>query len=418
MPVHCDVANISQHLGRAVAALFKGEQFRRLVDEFGVVRIVEERRVFQQIFHKGDVGADATDTEFTQGAVHAGNRLFGGLRLGCDLDQQAVIIACDHPAGIGGAAVQTDAHARCLAKGGDTTIVGNKVVLRVFGRDAGLQGMAVQLHIGLGRFASRLCKGLALGDQDLRPHNINAGDFFGHGVFDLHTWIDLDEIEFVVFHIHEEFDGAGAFVIHMGADFAAQITNFGALFFGQIGGRRAFNDLLVAALDRTVTFKQVVNLAVFVAQNLHLDVAGLDDHLFKITLAIPKGRFGLAATLKDFFLKLFFGIDCPHATPAAAPRRLEHQRISHLGRLFAHQIHVVAQDFGGGNNRHACLDRDVTCAGFVAKRAHGFGTRADKGDAVLFTRVDKIGVLRQQAIARMDRIRARCFGHADDLVDA
>ena len=34
--------------------------------------------MFEQIFHKRDICADTTDTEFTQGAIHPSNSLFGG----------------------------------------------------------------------------------------------------------------------------------------------------------------------------------------------------------------------------------------------------------------------------------------------------------------------------------------------------
>ena len=86
----------------------------------------------------------------------------------------------------------------------------------------------------------------------IRICDVDAGDLFGDGVFDLHAGVDLDEIELAVVHIHQELDGAGAFVIHMGADLAAQLADLRALLIAEIGGRRALHHLLVAALDRAV----------------------------------------------------------------------------------------------------------------------------------------------------------------------
>ena len=115
--------------------------------------------------------------------------------------------------------------------------------------------MAVQLDIRLGRLPCRLGDGLALGDQDLGLYDVDAGDFLGHGVFNLNPRIYLDKIELTVVHIHEEFDGARTFIVHMSADFSAQFANLGTLFVAEVGGGCAFDNLLVAALNRTISFK-------------------------------------------------------------------------------------------------------------------------------------------------------------------
>ena len=62
--------------------------------------------------------------------------------------------------------------------------------------------------------------------------------------------------------------------------------------------------LLVAALHGAVALKQVIHAHRGVAEDLHLDVAGADDHLFKVALAIAKGGFGLAAAFEHLFLSL------------------------------------------------------------------------------------------------------------------
>ena len=81
---------------------------------------------------------------------------------------------------------------------------------RVLGGDPALNGVAVELHVVLRGDAGGLHEALALGDEDLRAHDVDAGDLFGHGVFDLHAGIDLDEVESAGFHVHEELDGVPA----------------------------------------------------------------------------------------------------------------------------------------------------------------------------------------------------------------
>ncbi len=374
--------------------------------------------MFQQVLDKGDVGRHAPDAEFTQGAVHPGNRRIGGLRMGGDLDQKTVVIARDHAAGIGRAAVKADAHAGGLAEGGDAAVIGDEIVLRVLGRDPGLQGVTVEADILLRGFASRLGQGLALSDADLRLHDVDIGDLFGDRMFDLHTRVHFDEVELTAVHIHQEFDRAGTFIIDVLADLVTQLANFFALFGAQVGGRGAFHDLLVAALDRAVALEEVVHVAMFVAQDLHLDMAGAQDHFLQVAFAIAKGRFGLATAFEHLFFQLFGLEDRAHAAATTAPACLEHERIADLFGLAADFIHVVAQNLGRGDDRHTGLDRDAPRAGLVAEGAHGLGLGADEGDAVGDAGIDEIGVFAEQAIAGMDRIGTAFLRHANDLVDA
>ena len=317
--VHRDIGDIGQDLGRPVAPLFKGEKVGRRVDELGGIAVIQKGRMFQQVDDKFDVRRHAADTEFAQRPVHPRNRLFRRLRMCRHLDEKAVIIARDDAARIGRAAIQPDAIAGGRAVGRQAAIVGDEVVQRVFGGDAALHGVAVQFDIGLRGHPGRLRQGLALFDQDLGLHDVDAGHLLGDGVFDLNAGIHLDEVEFLIVHIHQEFDGARAFILHMGADFPGHFANIGALGLGQIGGRGAFHDFLVAPLHGAVTLPQVPNIALLVAQDLHFDVAGAQDHLFQIALAIAKGGLGLAAALADFQLQLIFRQDRAHTAPAAAP---------------------------------------------------------------------------------------------------
>ena len=63
----------------------------------------------------------------------------------------------------------------------------------------------------------------------------------------------------------------------------------------EIGGRRAFHDLLVAPLHRTIAFPQVIDLALLVAEDLDLEVLGPADKSLEKDLRIAEGilRFRL-----------------------------------------------------------------------------------------------------------------------------
>ena len=179
--------------------------------------------------------------------------------------------------------------------------------------------MAFQADVILRGCASGFDKGFAFRDQDLGADDVDARDFLCHRMLHLHTRIDFDEVESAAFHIHQEFDSTGAFIVHMGADFLAEVAQFFALRRRQIGGRRTLHHFLVAPLHRAIALPQVVHLAVLVAEDLHLHMAGAQDHLFEITFAIAKGGFGFAPAFPNFLFQFIGPLDGAHAASAAAP---------------------------------------------------------------------------------------------------
>ena len=89
--------------------------------------------------------------------------------------------------------------------------------------------MAIEPDVFLPGDAGRFRQRLAFRNQDLGADDVDAGHLLGDGVFDLHTGVHLDEVEASGLHIHQEFDGAGAFIADMSADAPAQFADFGAL---------------------------------------------------------------------------------------------------------------------------------------------------------------------------------------------
>ncbi len=277
--------------------------------------------------------------------------------------------------------------------------------------------MAVKPHIGLRLGPRRLGDRLAFGDLDLGLHDIDARHLFGDGMFDLNARIDLDEEERTGVDVHQELDRACAFIADMGADAFAKVADVAALGVGQIGRGGAFDDLLVAPLDGAVAFIEVIDRAVLVAEDLHLDMACAQDHLFKIALAVAEGGLGLAPPFAHLVGQFLGPVDRAHAPPAAAPGRFQHKGIADLGGLLLHKLHVVAQHLGRRDHWHAGLDRHAAGGCLVSQGPHRRGLGADEGDARCVTGLDEIGVLGQQAVSRMNRIRAAVPRDADDLRD-
>ena len=112
------------------------------------------------------------------------------------------------------------------------------------------------------------------GDEDLRAHQVDAGDALGDRVLHLDARVHLDEEPVVLVHVIEELDGAGVVV----ADALGQRDGGVAKLLAddriEIHGRGDLDDFLIAALHRAVALVKVDDVAVLVAEDLHLDVLG------------------------------------------------------------------------------------------------------------------------------------------------
>ena len=63
---------------------------------------------------------------------------------------------------------------------------------------------------------------------------------------------------------------------------------------GEVGGGRLFENLLVVALDRAIALEEVDDIAVLVACNLNLKMAGALHQLFDQQGGVAKGGLRLA----------------------------------------------------------------------------------------------------------------------------
>ena len=143
--IHLYLGDVLEQLGGTVAAHVDVEELGSLVNELGVARPGPEGGVGQNVGDEGDVGLNAPDVLLTQGPGGPAAGPLKGVVPGGDLYQQRVIIGGDHRAGVGVAAVQTDAEAAAGAVGGDLAGVRGEVVGRVLGGHPALDGVAVHV---------------------------------------------------------------------------------------------------------------------------------------------------------------------------------------------------------------------------------------------------------------------------------
>jgi len=133
-----------------------------------------------ELIQEAQVGDHAAHAELPQRTVHARDGFLRRGRPGGHLDQQRVVGARDDRAGVGGAGIQPDAEAGRAAVGGDLAVVGDEVVFGILAGDAALQRVGADADVGLARHAALgRADALAVGDADLRLHQVDAGRALG-----------------------------------------------------------------------------------------------------------------------------------------------------------------------------------------------------------------------------------------------
>src|SRR5439155_9159696 len=133
--------------------------------------------------------------------------------------------------------------------------------------------------------------------------------------------------------------------------------------------RRLFQHFLVPALDRALALAERINVAVFVGEQLNLDVTGPLQVALEEEALVPESGFGLAPGCGNGVCELGRLADDSHPSPATTRDRLDHQREADLLRL-ARRQHRDAGFLG----RPFGLE-------LVATAAKRLGCRADEGEA-------------------------------------
>ena len=251
------------------------------------------------------------------------------------------------------------------------------------------------------------------GDADLLADDVDAGDLLADGVLDLHAGVHFHEIHLALGQ--QELHGAGVLVAHRLRRAYCQVADIGALLRGQLRAWGNLDELLVAPLDRTVTLEQVHHIAVAVGEDLRLDMFGVDDAFFQEHIGAAEGLGCLGNHPWPGLLQLGLRVAAADAAPAAAGGGLEHHRITDAGG-FGQCLRQIGQiALGTRGDRHAGGDHAAPRLGLVSHAADHLGARADKADAALGADACQLGVLREKAVTRMQRIAAGFHRQIDQL---
>ena len=159
-----------------------------------------------------------------------------------------------------------------------------------------------------------------------------------------------------------------------------------------------------------------------IAEDLDLDVARLRDVAFEIDTRIGEARLSSIGAALERALDLRLFVNDLHANAAATADRFDDDGITDFARDplgVRDSFRSVDRDrlVGSGNRSGIGFERHVTRLHLVAKGIEDIGGRSDERRAGIGDRACECGFLAQEAVARMDRVRARVAQRFQDRVD-
>ena len=236
-------------------------------------------------------------------------------------------------------------------------------------------------------------------------------------MLDLQARVHLEKVEGAV-AVEQELDGAGVAVAdrlrseHRGLAHAPPQVG--------IDHRRGglLEHLLVSALKRALALAQRHHASMLIAQHLDLDVTRLDHVALDVDRTVTEAGFGLGARGAEGRGQVFGPVDATHALAATARGRLDHDREADARRLVLGSLAVGDRILAAGHHRYAGVDHQPPALDFRAHGCDGRRRRTDEGDATRRAGRSEVGILGQEAIARMHGIGADTLGEVDDGVAA
>ncbi len=410
--VHRRLGEVAEDPGAAVGRAAALQQVRPLVDEARGDPAGAEVGVVEHRGEERQVRRDAADAELGDGPPGPADGVREGVAVAGELDQHGVEVRADLGRDVR-APVEPDTWSARRAVGADHARVRPEAVGRVLGGDPALQRGAVdmdllllQVHLGQ-RHAGR--------DPELGDHQVAAGDLLGDGVLDLDARVHLDEHVLPAL-VEQELHRAGVDV----ADVAGERDGVGADAVAdtrvQVLGRGDLDHLLVAPLQGAVALVEVHDSARGVGEDLHLDVPRVDHGALQEHRRVAERGLRLAHGGRDGLAQLPRLVDAAHPAPAAARHRLDEQREAQLVRRRDELLDLRGRR-RRPEHRQARLPGGGDGAGLVAGQVQHLRRRPDERDAGVRTGLRQIGVLRQESVSGVDRVRARPPGSGDHLVD-
>src|ERR1041384_6904514 len=181
--------------------------------------------------------------------------------------------------------------------------------------------------------------------------------------------------------------------------------------------RTLFNNLLMAALNRTLPLEQVNKLAVVISENLNFDMPRSLDVFFNQQRSAPKTLLGFATGRFNRVYKLTLIANDSHAFAAAARRSFDQNGQADFNSYLTEDLNRLIFTVIAWNNRHTCRSHQLAGRALQPHLANRIRLRADEGDIRGFAGLGEIGDLGKKAVTRMNRVGAGSSGGINDSID-
>ena len=361
--------------------------------------------MIDDIFHERNIRFHAADPKLPQRAVHALACLRQVCSPGRHFDQQRIVISSQNRARISRSAIQANTKTRRRTVGGNFSVVGRKIIRRIFGGDAALQRGTIQRNFFLRRQRQRrFMQMMPLRHQDLRAHQVDAGNHLRHGVLHLNARIHFDEIKLRGVHVIQKLHGPGVAVSGLAGQFHRGRAQFFADARRKIRRRRYFDHFLMAALHRAVAFVQMHQPAVLVAENLHLQVTSAGEIFLQENGAIAKSGTRFSLRFLQQAVQFAGIVNDAHPAPAAAHGGFHHHRVANFRRSFVRGSSGFYRLSGARQHGHARRSGQAARRRFVAQQFQELRRRADKFYPRRFAGARERRIFGQKSVAGMDGI--------------
>ena len=232
-------------------------------------------------------------------------------------------------------------------------------------------------------------------------------------MLDLQPGVHLEEVEAAV-RADDQLHRAGAVIADRRRQPHCLLAHLAAHLGRHERGRRFLDDLLVPPLDRAFALAQIDDVAMAVAEHLDLDVARLLDELLDEHAVVAEARQPLALGGVEALAHLGLAPREAHALAAAAGRGLHHHRIADLPGDPDRMLGVRDLADEARHHRDARELRQLLRFDLVAHRRDGGGRRPDEHDPRVGAGPGEPLAFRQEAVARMHRLRPRRPARRDD----
>lgn len=227
-------------------------------------------------------------------------------------------------------------------------------------------------------------------------------------MLDLKPRIGLDEGKAVFGGaVDQEFEGTEIVVSCRRRELLRRLDNTAPQAVAERGARRHLDQLLMPALDGAFALPEMGDRAMAIADDLHLDMAGLPDQTLGINTVEAERRLGLGLAACIGFREICFVLDHAHAATAAAGHRLDddHRMAAERGEERRNLLQA-RRTAGAGDDRHAAAFCQLPCRDLVAEQFECCRLGPDKDDARVRASLRKRRVLAEEAVAGMHGIAA------------